>query len=198
MENKEVNVIKNPANNWSHISGAGWSYLLRYQPQFADKCDWRKLDGYEWVQLLLMQPQFADKCDWSKLDGSDWSRLLVVRVEFADKCDWEKLDAVNWCVLVGRRPEFADKCDMSKFSGSDIVRLFRTRGRGRDVACLLRRVGECDFLTLTASDWCKVLSARPDFADKFEASTHDWTADEESAPVPEGVDSPYDDFREGE
>ena len=57
------------SGNWSHLSGMDWSYLLQYQPRFADKCDWSKLDGYEWTQLLRRQPQFADKCDWSMLDG---------------------------------------------------------------------------------------------------------------------------------
>lgn len=37
---------------------------------------------------------------------------------------------------------------------------------------------ECDLSTLTASDWCNVLAVRPDLASEFEASTHDWAADE--------------------
>ena len=31
---------------------------------------------------------------------------------------------------------------------------------------------------LTASDWCNVLAVRPDLVGAFEASTHDWAADE--------------------
>ena len=174
-----MNNEKNTSGNWSHLSGMDWSYLLQYQPRFADKCDWSKLDGYEWTQLLRRQPQFADKCDWDKLNGGEWARLLIVRVEFADKCDWDKLDATNWYTLVRHRPEFADKCDMSKFIGADIVRLFRERGR-TPATGLCRRVDECDLSTLTASNWCGVLALRPDLVDKFEAATHDWTADEKA------------------
>ena len=43
---------------------------------------------------------------------------------------------------------------------------------------MAHRVDECDLSTLTASDWCNVLAARPDLASAFEASTHDWAADE--------------------
>ena len=166
--------------NWEHLGGMDWSYLLQYQPRFADKCDWLKLDGYAWTELLIRQPQFADKCDWSKLDGAEWARLLISRPEFADRCDWDKLDATNWYVLVCQRPEFTDRCDMSKFTGAHIVRLFRERGR-RPATGLYRRVDECDFSTLSASDWCGILALRPDLADRFEAATHDWTADEKAA-----------------
>ena len=175
-----MSAMKNTSDNWSHLSGMDWSYLLQYQPRFADKCDWSKLGGYEWTQLLLRQPQFADKCDWSKLNGGEWARLLIARAEFADKCDWDKLDATNWYALVCHRPEFADKCDMSKFTGGDIVRLFRERGRAPATG-LCRRVDECDLSTLTASNWCGVLALRPDLVDKFEAVMHDWAADEKAA-----------------
>ena len=168
--------------NWAHLTGGGWSYLLQCQPRFADKCDWSKLDGYNWTQLLIRQPRFADKCDWSKLDGGNWARLLSAHTEFADKCDWSKLDATAWLVLLRCRPEFAEKCDMSKFKGYDIVRLFRERDNRFAVAALCARIEECDLSTLSASDWCEILAMRPDFADKFEASTHDWTTDEEEVP----------------
>ena len=46
------------------------------------------------------------------------------------------------------------------------------------VSGLARRVDGCDLSTLTASDWCNVLAVRPDLASEFEASTHDWAADE--------------------
>ena len=150
-----MSAMKNTSDNWSHLSGMDWSYLLQYQPRFADKCDWSKLGGYEWTQLL------------------------IARAEFADKCDWDKLDATNWYTLVCHRPEFADKCDMSKFTGGDIVRLFRERGR-TPATGLCRRVDECDLSTLTASNWCGILALRPDLVDKFEVATHDWAADEKA------------------
>ena len=68
---------------------------------------------------------------------------------------------------------------MGKFTGAHIVRLFRERGR-RPATGLSRRVGECDLSTLSASDWCGILALRPDLADKFEASAHDWAADEKA------------------
>ena len=176
-EMSESNNENASTGNWAYLAGQDWSYLLQYQPRFADKCDWSKLDGYLWTQLLLRQPQFAKHCDWSKLDGGDWARLLTERPEFAEKCDWSKLDAIDWHNLVCQRPEFVEKCDMSKFTGSHIVRLFRERGR-RPATGLYARVGECDLSTLTASNWCGILALRPDLADKFEASTRDWSADE--------------------
>ena len=72
---------------------------------------------------------------------------------------------------------FAMKCDMGKFTGVQIVLLFRDGGR-RPVSGLAHRVDEHDLSTLTASDWCNVLAVRPDLASAFEASTHDWAADE--------------------
>lgn len=39
---------------------------------------------------------------------------------------------------------------------------------------------ECDLTTLGVSDWCNVLAVRPDLASAFEASTHDWAADEKA------------------
>ena len=173
--------MENTNGNWAHLTGSGWSYLLQCQPRFADKCDWSKLDGRNWMYLLIRQPRFADKCDWNKLDGWCWAQLLVVRAEFADKCDWEKLRASDWYTLVCSRPEFAEKCDMSKFKGDDIVRLFRDRNR-LSFAGLHARIDECDFSTLSASDWAEVLAICPDLVDKFEASTHDWSADTEEDP----------------
>ena len=146
------NMENTPNGNWAHLDGCDWSYLLQYQPRFADKCDWSKLDGFNWMQLLLRQPQFAGKCDWSKLDAHDWHKLVC------------------------QRPEFAEKCDMSKFTGAHIVRLFREHGRSPATG-LYQRVNECDLSTLTASNWCGILALRPDLADKFEASTRDWSAD---------------------
>ena len=170
------NMENTPNGNWAHLDGCDWSYLLQYQPRFADKCDWSKLDGFNWMQLLLRQPQFAGHCDWSKLGGGEWAHLLMERPEFAGKCDWSKLDAHDWHKLVCQRPEFAEKCDMSKFTGAHIVRLFRERGRSPATG-LYQRVNECDLSTLTASNWCGILALRPDLADKFEASTRDWSAD---------------------
>ena len=173
--------MENTNGNWVHLGGDEWSHLLQYQPRFADKCDWEKLDGHNWTHLLIRQPSFADKCDWSKLDGWCWAQLLAAHTEFADKCDWEKLSASDWYTLVYRRPEFAEKCDMSKFKGDDIVRLFREKNR-ISPAGLYGRIDECDFSTLSASDWSEILALRPDLVDKFEASTHDWLADTEEDP----------------
>ena len=44
-----------------------------------------------------------------------------------------------------------------------------------------RFADKCDISTLTASNWCGILALRPDLADKFEASTRDWSADEPKA-----------------
>ena len=55
--------------------------------------------------------------------------------------------------------------------------LLRDGGR-RPVSGLAHRVDECDLTTLGVSDWCNVLAVRPDLASAFEASTHDWAADE--------------------
>ena len=39
-----------------------WSWLLRHQPQFAEKCEkWDEFNGKEWSFLLRYQPQFAEK-----------------------------------------------------------------------------------------------------------------------------------------
>ena len=71
--------------------------------------------------------------------------------------------------LLIRQPQLADRCDWSKLDGGDW-------------ACLLRWhpdiCGECGFSLLSASDWCNVLAVRPDLVGAFEASTHDWAADE--------------------
>ena len=37
--------------------GRRWCLLLRYQPQFSDKCDWSKLSNDNWEELLEIQPQ---------------------------------------------------------------------------------------------------------------------------------------------
>ena len=97
--------------------------------------------------------------------------------EKASTGNWAHLAGQDWSYLLQYQPRFADKCDMSKFTGSHIVRLFRERGR-RPATGLYARVGECDLSTLTASNWCGILALRPDLADKFEASTRDWSADE--------------------
>ncbi len=64
------------SEDWTKLTGDDWSFLLRHQPQLADKCDWTKLDGGDWRYLLSYQPQFADKCDFRKLNGANWRRLL--------------------------------------------------------------------------------------------------------------------------
>ena len=46
---------------WDEFDGEAWLWLLRKQPQFADKCDWSKLNDKNWEELLKVQPQFADK-----------------------------------------------------------------------------------------------------------------------------------------
>jgi len=39
------------------LDGWDWSYLLREQPQLADRCDFSKLSGWDWSWLLCEQPQ---------------------------------------------------------------------------------------------------------------------------------------------
>ena len=120
------------------------------------------------------------------LEGRDWVYLLRQQPQFADKCDWPKLDAFDWRKLIELRPEFVEKCDMGKFTGRHLAKLLTERGR-TSPAGLLRRAEECDFSTLTVRDWCNVLAVRPDLADKFETSSHDWAAD--NVPVPEDVEA---------
>ena len=103
-------------SDWAKLDGVVWTYLLRRQPQFADRCDWDKLCGYYWAVLLIAQPQFAEKCDWNKLDGEAWELLLENQPQFADKCDWAKLTSSDWAMLLSAQPQFAEKCDWSKFS----------------------------------------------------------------------------------
>ena len=47
---------------------------------------------------------------------------------------------------------------------------------------------------LTASDWCNVLAVRPDLASEFEASTHDWAADEKAVSGEEVEMIPAEEF----
>ena len=50
---------------------------------------------------------------------------------------------------------------------------------------------ECDYSTLTASDWSNVLALRPDLADKFESIDRDWSKDDECNDIEEILqDSP--------
>ena len=46
---------------------------------------WDELDGHQWEELLRWLPEFADKCDWSKLDDKDWKYLLCHRSEFKNR-----------------------------------------------------------------------------------------------------------------
>lgn len=38
-----------------------WAYLLRRQPQFADRCPWSLLKAWQIRQILARQPQLADR-----------------------------------------------------------------------------------------------------------------------------------------
>ena len=71
--------------------------------------------------------------------------------------------------------------------------LFRDGGR-RPVSGLAHRVDECDLTTLGVSDWCNVLAVRPDLASEFEASTHDWAADEKAVSGEEVEMIPAEEF----
>ena len=63
-----------------------WAAHLRDYPEDADMCyKWDEFDGEAWLWLLRKQPQFADKCDWSKLNDKNWEELLKVQPQFADK-----------------------------------------------------------------------------------------------------------------
>jgi len=44
--------------DWEKLTGEDWRWLLRKQPQFANKCPWEKLDKVDWECLLEEQPQF--------------------------------------------------------------------------------------------------------------------------------------------
>ena len=50
--------------DWSQIVGRPspyWPYLLRRQPQFADRCDWSLLEPWQIRQILVRQPPLAGR-----------------------------------------------------------------------------------------------------------------------------------------
>ena len=106
-----------------HLEPGDWADLLRYHPEFADRCKfWDDFSSDEWKRLLAEQPQFADKCDWGKmgeLNGNGWKYLLTEQPQFADHCDWGKLGGGDWRGLITKQPQFADKCDWGKLDGRD-------------------------------------------------------------------------------
>ena len=65
--------------DWSQVEkrpSVYWAYLLRRQPQFADRCDWALLEDWQICQILVRQPQFASRCDWSRLKGWQIREIL--------------------------------------------------------------------------------------------------------------------------
>ena len=69
------------------FTASSWSWLLCYQPQFAEGCDkWDQFSSEAWARILSLQPQFADKCDFRKFTNDNWSFLLSYQPQLADKC----------------------------------------------------------------------------------------------------------------
>jgi len=66
--------------DWSLVEkkpSLSWDFLLRRQPQFADRCDFSQLKSHQLRRILMKQPQFIDRCDWSKLTPEDRAKLEV-------------------------------------------------------------------------------------------------------------------------
>ena len=64
--------------DWSLVEkrpSISWDFLLRRQPQFADRCDFSQLKSHQLRRILMKQPQFVDRVDWSKLEPADREKL---------------------------------------------------------------------------------------------------------------------------
>ena len=62
------------------LSASDWMCILAYRPELEKYFDWtpvEKSPSVYWAYLLRCQPQFADRCDWSCLKGWQIRQILT-------------------------------------------------------------------------------------------------------------------------